>query len=442
MFSTAFPLTIKSFFGLLYSFIFTIMSVFGSPCAKYADEMPTVPEDFTPAIRFVVCTDSHNNNDNIVDMVNTCYEIYGDDGIDLFAHCGDFTEIGTNEEMQRFYDAFMTAVDGKAETLVVLGNHDLKQGYDAHERYCEIFGVDSSERHLVVNGFHFIGIPSYTQSAIQLAAPSKIAWADKQLKEAEKDSDGLPVFTFTHPHNRGTVYGSVIWGCDAYNPVWEGHSRVVSFSGHSHFPIEDPRSIWQGTYTSVGAGAMERFELEKDLIWSQHPDGYEDAAQFLVIEADRNGAVRIDAYDLNTDSFFITYYIENVNDPSCFAYTYKNRVKYDDAPAWNDDSTVECEFNESGEMLLTFDKAGDRLAVHDYKISVRNHLGIEVCSKTFLSDYFLQGTPDTFTVNLGDVKLKDGKNFSVKITAVNCYYELSEPLKAEFTKQKTEAVVI
>lgn len=434
MFSTAFPLTLKTFFGLFYSLIFTVMSVLGSPAAGCFDEMPSVPDDFTPAIRFVVCTDSHNNNDNIVDMVNTCYEIYGDDGIDLFAHCGDFTEIGTDGEMQRFYDAFTAAVDGKAETLVILGNHDLKQGYDAHERYCEIFGVDSSERHLVVNGFHFIGIPSYTQSAIQLAGPSKIAWARQQLKEAEKDSGNLPVFTFMHPHNRATVYGSVIWGCDAFNSVWEGHSRVVSFSGHSHFPIEDPRSIWQGTYTSLGAGAMERFELEKDLIWSQHPDGYEDAAEFLVVEADRNGAVKIDAYDLNTDTFFLTYFIKDVNDPSCFAYTYKNRIKYDDAPVWADDAEINCEFNENGEMLLTFDKASDKLAVHDYKVEVKNDLGITVLRKTFLSDYFLQGTPDTATLNLGEVKLRDGKNFKVKITAVNSYYETSQPLTAEFTK--------
>lgn len=434
MFSTVFPTTLKSIFGLLYSLIFVIMSVFGSPKAGYTEAMPVADEDFTPAIRFVVCTDSHNLNDRIIDMVNTCYDIYGEDGIDLFAHCGDFTGIGTDEELENFHNAFSAAVDGKAETLVILGNHDLKSGYDAHERYCRIFGEESSNLHKVVKGFHFIGIPSYTQSAIQLAPPSAIIWAEKQLKAAEADSNNLPVFTFMHPHNRGTVYGSTIWGCDAFNAVWEGHSRVVNFSGHSHFPIEDPRSIWQGSYTSVGAGGMARFELEKDLIWSQHPDKYDTAAEFWVVEADRNGAVKMDAYDLNTDTFFLSYFIEDVNDPSSFAYTYKNRVKYDDAPVWADDAEIRYAINDNGEMTVTFDKAFDKLAVHDYKVTVRNHLGLLKCRKTFLSDYYLQGTPDTFTVNLGKVNLKEGKDFTISITAVNSYYELSKPLTAEFVR--------
>ena len=434
MFSTAFPVTLKTFFGLVYSFIFMLMSLIGTPKAGYTEEMPVADENFTPAIRFVVCTDSHNNNENIVKMVETCYGIYGDDGIDLFAHCGDFSEIGQQSEFEDFYNTLIEAVDGKAEIFVILGNHDLRSGYDAHERYCELFGEESSNLHKVVKGFHFIGIPSYTKSALQLAAPSDINWARKQLNAAEADSDNLPVFTFMHPHNRGTVYGSTIWGCDAFNGIWEGHSRVVSFSGHSHYPIEDPRTIWQGSYTSVGAGAMKRFELEKDLVWGQKPDQYDTAGEFWVVEADRNGAVKLDAYDLNTEKFFLSYFIEDVNDPSSFVYTYKNRLKYDDAPVFAEDTKVEYSFNENSEMLVTFDKASDKFQVHDYKIVVKNSFGIPVCRETFLSDYYLQDTPDTFTANLGEVKLKEGKNFTIQITAVNCYYELSEPFKAEFTK--------
>lgn len=432
MFSTAFPAGIKSFFGLVYSLIFALMSMISTPFAGYTDEMPSAPADFTPAIRFVVCTDSHNNNDNVTDMVNTCYSIYGDDGIDLFVHTGDFTEIGTDGEMQRFYDAITSAVNNRSETLIVLGNHDLKQGYDADERFEKLFGVPAM-RHIVVKGFHFIGVPSSTQSAIQLTPPSKLIWAAKELKAAEADSDNLPVFTFQHPHNRGTVYGSTIWGCDDLNKIWAGHSRVVNFSGHSHFPVEDPRSIWQGTYTSVGVGAMERFELEKDLIWAQHPDGYEDAAQFYVVEADRDGSVKLDAYDLNTDTFFMSYYIENVNDRSTFAYTYKNRLRYDEAPVFSENAEISSNKNDAGETVLTFDKASDKLVVHDYKIKVRNHLGILIYSKTFLSDYFLEGTPDTMTVNLGELKLREGKTYTVEITPVNAYYELGKPIKADFT---------
>lgn len=433
MFSTALPFSLKSFFGLLYSLLFTIGSLLGAPSAGYTDEMPHVPEDFEPAIRFVVCTDSHTHNDTLVEMVNTCYDIYGEDGIDLFAHCGDFTENGADDEMVSFYETFYSAIGDNAETLIILGNHDLRSGYDAGERFLNLTGEVVTEQHKTVKGFHFIGIPSYTKSALQLAGPDKIAWARKQLKAAETESDGLPVFTFMHPHNRATVYGSVIWGTDAFNSVWEGHSRVVSFSGHSHYPIEDPRSIVQSSYTSVGAGAMARFELEKDLIWNQHPDKYDTAKEFYVVEADRHGAVKLQAYDLNTHRFFLTYFIENVNDPSTFAYTYKNRLAYDEAPVWGENANAWLDLNDSGETLLTFVKASDKLAVHDYKVTIKTAAGIPVYSKTFLSDYFLQDTPDTMTVNLGDLSSLESfvvlgiLNYKVSITAVNSYYELSEP---------------
>lgn len=432
MFSTAFPFTLKRIFGLLFSAIFAVASILGTIGTGYTKEMPVADPSFTPAVRFVVCTDSHDENDTIKDMVETVYDIYGDDGIDVIVHTGDFTGIGLDSQMIAFRDALYEAVDGRSETLVVLGNHDLKQGYDADVRFEKIFGVPA-QRHIVVNGFHFIGVPSCTQSAIQLYPPSKVAWARDQLKQAEKESDNLPVFTFQHPHNRGTVYGSTIWGTDDLARVWNGHNRVVNFSGHSHFPIEDPRSIWQGSYTALGVGGMARFELEQDLIWGRHPEGYDTAKQFYVVEADRDGSVKIDSYDMNTNTIFCTYYIENVNDPSTYAYTYKNRLAYDDAPVFGENATAEYEINDSGEVILTFDKATDKFAVHDYKVIVKNRFGLPLPEKTFLSDYYLQKQSDRMTVNLGKLPLiNTEKGFSVEITASNCYYELSQPLCVSF----------
>ena len=33
------------------------------------------------------------------------------------------------------------------------------------------------------------------------------------------------------------------------------YPQVVTFSGHLHFPLNDPRSIWQASFTSFGCGS-------------------------------------------------------------------------------------------------------------------------------------------------------------------------------------------
>lgn len=429
--------SLRSVCSFIYTLLFIIASVFGTIGASKTEALPTTPDDFESAVRFVVFTDNHSldyeeSDKNVPDMINTVFDIYGNDGIDLFVCCGDFAEIGTEGQASVFAKDFYGNIGDRAETMVILGNHDLKTTYEAQEFFREKCGMETGEQSIEINGFHFIGVPSYTQSAIQIIPESTVNWAASELKKAEADSENLPVFTFQHPHNRGTVYGSGIWGCDSLNRVWEGHSRVVNFSGHSHFPIQDPRSIWQESYTAVGVGAMQRFELEKDLIWGQHPAEYDTAAQFYVVEADKDGSVRMSAYDLNTDQFFLTYYIDNVNDPSSFAYTYKNMAAYDKAPVFAEGTEAQCIKNDAGEYELTFDRATDRLIVQNYKVEVRNSYGILLQSKTYLSDYYLCDRGDTFTINLGSLNLKDGEKFTVKIIAANAYSKLSKPVAFTF----------
>ena len=436
---------LRSIFSRLYTLIYVFCSMVGTVCTPYTETLPVTADDFEPAIRFVVFSDAHlvdvgdrtddpRDGRRVADMINTVFEIYGDDGIDLFVNCGDFSEIGTAGQVEQYLEAYNTALDGRAQSICILGNHDLKTTYKAQEFFRENYGLETGEQSITIKGFHFIAIPSYTQSAIQIIPESTVIWAAKELKAAEEDSENLPVFTFQHPHNRGTVYGSGIWGCDSLNKVWEGHSRVVNFSGHSHFPISDPRSIWQGSYTAVGAGAMQRWELEKDIIWGQHPERYDDAAEFWVVEADRDGSVRMSAYDLNSDTFFLTYYIDNVNDSKTFAYTYKNMEKYDAAPVFDENAAAEYAVNENGEYTLTFDKATAKLVVQNHKIEVRNKCGLLLKSETYLSDYYLHDTGDTMTVNLGDLKLDDGEQFTVKIIACSAYGKQSEVKEFTFNK--------
>ncbi len=430
--SEAFPTTIKSFFGLFFASVMAFISVFQAPYTASTDVMPETPDDFVPAIRFAVCSDTHNRNDNVAEMIDRCYEIYENDpvytGIDLFGFCGDMTSVGGNEDMDAFKEALDSHVKGDTQVLVLLGNHELKNP-DCPEYFTEIYGV-SPNRHITVNGFHFISVSNTYENAFSVSAE---LWANKEVDKALDDAPNLPLFTFQHPHNFGTVYGSTVWASPQLSSAWYGKSNVVSFSGHSHYPINDPRSIWQGSYTALGCGGMNYFELERDFVVGQHPEGYDNAAQFYIVEADVDGSVRILCYDLISDSFFgEEYYIDNVNDSSCFAYTYKNRSDYDDAPIWKDKTEMKLDKNENGEYILSFDEATDKFIVHNYKIRILSN-GIPVYSETHLSDYYLIDNGNLATFNLGNLNFKKGTEYKIEITAVNAYYELSEPITFNYT---------
>ncbi len=58
-----------------------------------------------------------------------------------------------------------------------------------------------------------------------------------------------------------TVVGSENWGVANLTDTLSKYPQVIDFSGHSHFPMKDPRSIYQGAFTALGDGTMFYYEL-------------------------------------------------------------------------------------------------------------------------------------------------------------------------------------
>lgn len=430
---SAFPKSFKSFFGIVFSVLLFMLSCFQALLTKNTSEMPVASEDFVPAIRFIACSDVHGQNERFTDMMNTMYSLYDNDpvyaGIDLVMVAGDFTGSGTDEQILAFKQTVDACVRQGTEPFFILGNHELHTE-TSREYFTELFGVDP-ERSITVNGFRFIGVSNFSGETYPV---STVSWAAKEVKKAISEAPELPVFTVQHPHNTATVYGSVNWGSPFLARAWENNSNVLNFSGHSHYPMNDPRSIWQGSYTALGCGTLDYFEMELDMSSGQFPVDNDKAAQCYVVEADNDGSVRVCCYDLISHSFFgETYYIDKVSDTSTFAYSYKNRMIYDTAPEFPENSAVEVSENENGEYTVTFDKAQDKLIVHDYKIKITSALGVVKYSGSFISDYYLVNDAVAQSYNLGALNLNPGEEYKIEIIAANAYYELSGGLFGTFT---------
>ena len=409
--------------------------------------LPKAPDDFKPVLRFAVASDVHIQVDDKTDdtqperirlaqFINKAYDLAeasttGYNKLDAVCFAGDMANQGLDEEAEIYIRICKENIRPGTKLLNVLGNHDQFKGADtAKDRFEKIFDAPLNFNE-VINGFHLIGVSYSTQKDYK--ADGVKDWLNTQIKNAVAESKTKPVFVFQHPHPFATVYGSVNWGDFTTATVYNKYSQVVVFSGHSHYPINDPRSLWQGSYTSVGTASLSYFEMEKDMFAGPFPEDYEQAAQFRLVEVDAEGNTRILNYDLITDSFFgLDYYLTGFDKKSSFSYTSRNMKHLDNRPAFAANSSVNATVNGDGKLCLTFPAAQDQFIVHDYKITVTNSFGLPVWSGSVMSHYYLMNygsteklCVDEFTPNAGTYK--------VTVRAQNAYGGVSGAITGTLT---------
>lgn len=427
------------FLAKIVCFLYTFLSFFSTGIAL-KPELPVTPDDFTPVVRFAVCSDVHLSGDPEQEeakrfdrMWKVCYEYAASqeyNTLDGFAVAGDMTNNGLPEQYKVFRDVIADNIREETQLMVCMGNHeyiayrdeDASQGTRVFEEQMQM----EDDNSYVINGYHFI-LCSYDENGKSFTA--KRSWLASELKAAKKDTGDKPIFVFQHPAPFASVYGSVNWGDPTVPTVFLQYPQVVDFSGHSHYPVNDPRSIWQGGFTALGCGTLSYYETELDCIAGQFPYDYEQAAQFYMVEADAEGNVRIRAYDLITEQWFdLEYYLSGLADRH-YAYSYHRMKTMDEAPVFPENTEISVTKNEAGESVLTFTGAEDKFVTESYKMSVTRN-GIKVFDDNFASKYMYLFEEDRYEVNMG--VLKSG-SYKVQIVAMNAYAELSAPLTYSFT---------
>ena len=434
---------VRTLLAKLLTSIFTIISVvLGGVSIKPAD-MPKRPDDFTPVVRFAVCSDIHLNGDpnqeeakrfaKLINFMNDYSAEQEYKGFDALVLVGDVATTGYPEEYQVAKDILNANLKEDTKLLTCCGNHEYiaYRDVDASEGtrvFMEQMERDDKE-HAVINGYHFI-ISSYDEDGKSFTKKSK--WIDQELKAAVKDTGDKPVFVFQHPAPFGTIYGSVNWGDPSLPLVLSKYPQVIDFSGHSHYPVNDPRSVWQGTYTAFGDGTLSYYETELDGIAGNFPYDTKQAAQFYIVEADAEGNVCVMPYDLITDQFFGNdYYLTDLADRN-YDYTFEKMKTRDKKPVFADDTEISTYVNENGETILKFTGAKDNFVTESYKVSVTKGI-IPVFSDNFSGKYMYLFEEDVYEVNLG--VLESGKKYTAQIVALNAYAETSDTLRYSFTAE-------
>lgn len=425
---------------------FTSVSGIGS--AKVLKDQPKA-EDFKPVMRFMICSDTHINSttdpkrERLSKAIAYAYETAEQDEsypyIDAFSVVGDCTNDGTDEQFQAFGETVKGALKDNTKFLAIVAqNHDGYQGKRCLGKIDEITGV-GSDYHLVINGYHFIGISTSNKEGQRYGLYQR-TWLREQLKQAAEDDPHKPIFVCHHEHVKYTVYGSSMlegWGVPHFRDIFNKYPQIVHFSGHSHYPINDPRSIWQGEFTAVGTGAMAYMEVTVDRDRSLHPTydadysadlNYDRHAQFWLVDVDKDDQVRLRGFDAINNDLLCEYLITAPADRDSFAYTPYNQKAHTSVPQF--DKGAEITVRPEGDGKYVFSAPApvtpDGRNTFVYRLEIVNEKGRVVDKDYLVNNYWVKDPLDTVIFH---AEAKPG--WTVRIKAENSYGVQSDPIEAK-----------
>lgn len=425
-------------------FLCAVLICTAAPAAFAAAEEP-----FLPALRFVACSDSHvmadndRNFDRIGAMMEQAYALADGDGaynrVDALLMAGDLTNNGTTEEFEKYWRAVSSAKrDGTELLAVVAKNHD---GWSMDRKemrglFSDLTG-ETPDFHKTVCGYHFIGLSASDKDGVHYSK-AQLSWLREQLDIAAADTPDRPVFFMHHEHNRNTVYGSSSydgWGVKFFNKILKDYPQVVDFSGHSHYPLNDPRSIWQKEFTAIGTGAIYYAEFTIDLDRAYDPPDCNDAGTYWIVEVNEAGDLHLRGFDVDANKQLCEYTLPNPSDPANRVFDQEKMKAASTAPVFDANAVLTAEETGGGNVGVSAPAAAstDGQPIVLYRVTVKNKLGLTVEKQWYLPHYYVADKLEEkipFTVE----GLAKGV-YTVSVTAETAYGVQSEPLKTEITVQ-------
>ncbi|MBQ4383475.1 MAG: metallophosphoesterase [Firmicutes bacterium] len=399
--------------------------------------------DFKPVLRFIVSSDLHIEGpdcpklDRLKDMFRYCrnYAAESDyQNLDAYFFVGDSTNNGTKEQYDAFWQTVLCGSAQDSSYAVIAKNHDnwefgrecVKTGL---AYYKNLTGKDT-DFHIIRNGFHFIGISTCDETGVYYTE-KQAQWLDDNIREAIRQTPDRPVFVFQHEHVKGTVYGSSEfdgWGMDFFSEILRKYPQIVHFSGHSHYPLNDPRSVVQKDFTTVGTGAMSYAEFTVDGERTVHPDGFEQIAQGWVVEADEEGDLLLIGMDFTSGEELCRIELPAPVDRKRLSRTYESIESMSRPPVFPEGAQASVETSESVNTVSFPAAIGGLLdPVFLYRVYLMDRRGQILEQKTVQHHYWYKNDICRYSASLPF----HGDQNSVTVEAENAFGKKSRKLFVE-----------
>lgn len=320
---------------------------------------------------------------------------------DVVVNAGDINDSGNDVEAVRYYKMRCDARLGKLPHVACLGNHEIgfvrKENREERTRdvcladFNAVFGDGpSSVVHKILGGYDFIALAVGSAEGYVLG---DVAALKVELDAAVARDAKRPVFVVTHFHPLDTVNSSDSSRQDSgLRALLNDYPQVVNLSGHTHNPLQDPRSIWQGEFTAIDTstlcyGCIETKPPAANQISCLIPYGHESVGcLFIEVYADqmivRRFSVR-DRKEIEPDSpwtFALPY------DPKHPVYSFKTRAVKETVPGFGKDAEPTLWY-DYGYVYLMFEAVRPLGSVFGYRIELAED-DSEAKSYFHLSDYY------------------------------------------------------
>ncbi len=366
------------------------------------------------------------------------------DNVDVIMLTGDIGYACEDLEYEKFWaawDSVFPDEETAPELFVISGNHEYDRvvfGKEelsvAQERFMNVFGLEEMNQHIVVNGYHFIGVNSEDGSTHGKYTEVSADWLKQQLDIAVADNPNMPIFVTAHQPILNTTYGSE-WGGSETGALYEvlkDYPQVVYFAGHSHYASENERSIFQEFFTCVDVTSLNYMSLE---------DGnkaYQSQGALLVTVSGADKQIVIDRYKIDHaeegDSVVKIkepWVLNLPLNPAEFTYT-NARAESRTAPTFAEGSALTVSDVTFATAKVAFPAATHDDYVHNYNIRVK--LGDTVVMEKLVNgDFYKDADQQKATWSVPVEGLEPNTTYTVEVTAEESFGKESQPLVAEFT---------
>ena len=315
---------------------------------------------------------------------------------DVILMVGDLAD-AANTDVFEMYMRFSNEIFGGKQPIhfSCAGNHDywtaepmgVRDAKEIYRNFSKFMKQEAANPlRKVINGYDFI---SMSEDA-DFYSEKMVGELEKVIQEAVKRDNKKPIFVLTHYPPANTVCGSLKKETDPLTEMFKKYPQVISFSGHTHYPLEDERSIWQKEYTAITTSTLcygcmndrpfnsvnSILPFAREVLQMMYMELYSDRLVIRRYSVANNCEIKPDK----------PWIVPLPFDPANAPYSFERRAAERKAPEFPADAKTLLRY-DFGFIFLIFDKALHDDFVQYYRVKISEN-GKTIFDEHYVSDFY------------------------------------------------------